>query len=152
MKSPEPRPIHHAESGDNHVTLKDKTERQVYLDTGHRIAEIPQMDQAIEYRFGDRPVSFSKPKPKHMNLSLTFLHPQIHIDEEGFAIGPTLMERKGQIIADISLIQESLGKGCVSAEQFDAFIEMDLDELVNIAADQSAALERFKADPNGYGF
>ena len=63
-----------------------------------------------------------------------------------WSIGPTEAERKGAIIADISTIQVSLGKGPVGLAQFEMLMQLPLGKLQEFVLDQSSLLERIKVD------
>lgn len=75
-----------------------------------------------------------------------FTHLGINFNSETmqFEVGPTDWQRKAGMIADISTIQESLGKGCITPEQWDTFIDMGIDELQRIIDDQSELLARHR--------
>lgn len=62
-----------------------------------------------------------------------------------YEVLPSVADRKAALIHDISIIQNHLGKGCVDANQFEALMELSIDELTNIINDQSAALARAKS-------
>lgn len=63
-----------------------------------------------------------------------------------YEIKASLTELKGAAIADINVIQIALKQGCISPEQFERFCSMELDELIQIATDQSALLDRLRSE------
>lgn len=76
--------------------------------------------------------------------NFTDLNINFNVETMTFEVGPPEWQRKASIIADISTIQESLGKGAVSIDQFEVLIKLSIDELGKMVEDQSALLARIK--------
>lgn len=80
--------------------------------------------------------------------NFTDLGISFNVETMQFEIGPPEWQRKAGIIADISTIQESLGKGAVGLEQYEQLIELSIEELTKMVEDQSALLARIKENPD----
>lgn len=59
-----------------------------------------------------------------------------------YVVLPSLSEKKGAIIADISTIQKHIGKGPVDPVQFELLMSASIEELTRIVNDQASTLER----------
>lgn len=73
-------------------------------------------------------------------------HPLVYNPHrEEWEVWPPMWLRKGALINDISIIQDSLGKGCVDEVQFDVLFDMELCQLERIVNDQACQLDRARA-------
>ncbi len=59
-----------------------------------------------------------------------------------YEVLPTVAERKIAIISDINKIQYILSKEVLSFKQFDAFMNMSIDQLAAIVASNAEVLRR----------
>ena len=62
------------------------------------------------------------------------------VQQLGYILGPSVSQRKGQIIQDINTIQLKLGKGPVDLEQFEKLMRCSLNDLEIFINDQASLL------------